>query len=663
MPLEREESKPLPTHLKEYFLSFIPFIKWLPHYSLSKAQNDIVAGLTVGLMVVPQGLAYASIAGLDEQYGLYSAFMGCFVYIFMGTAKDITLGPTAIMSLMTASNSDQINGKTIPEHAIFLTFMAGLIQLAMGIFRLGFIVDFIAYPVISGFTSAAAITIGFGQVKNLLGLQGVRRPFIEAVHDTFYNIGDTIIADLLLGFVCLVCIFLLKRLKEKYETSKSVLGKTLWLIGTARNALIVALAAIFVYALLNTNKTSACVKDPTHINRWCFNIVGSINSTFPKVAPPSLSKNTIHNGKLMKGAVVIALIGYLESIAIGKAFARQNRYEIDTSQELVAIGSGNIVSSFFQSYPITGSFSRTAVNAASGVSTPLGGATTGIIVILALEFLTGLFKYIPKAALASIIIASVANMIKYKVPISIFRVSLEDILPFFVSFFGSLLIGIEEGVGIAVGVNVLYVLYFSARPGNKLLAPSSISDDGSVNFNDGFHDVKYANGLATRMPGGIMILQIGSNLLFPGASNLAQTMLDLQTESKCPAIVLDCRKANYVDFTGMLKLQDATHELGKRNTKVVLAGANENFQKRATRAGLAPQVEFFDDLDVAIVQTLLSLTEQHENGRDLAFGEHDRDNHDDDDDDGYSMDIGVVNEKSSLLSNTKELNYYVVAKG
>eukprot|EP00055_Hartaetosiga_balthica_P014796 m.83428 g.83428 ORF g.83428 m.83428 type:complete len:165 (-) comp8689_c0_seq2:1085-1579(-) len=133
----------------------------------------------------------------------------------------------------------------------------------------------------------------------------------------------------------------------------------------ARNALIVALAAIFVYALLNTNKTSACVKDPTHINRWCFNIVGSINSTFPKVAPPSLSKNTIHNGKLMKGAVVIALIGYLESIAIGKAFARQNRYEIDTSQELVAIGSGNIVSSFFQSYPITGSFSRTAVNAAS----------------------------------------------------------------------------------------------------------------------------------------------------------------------------------------------------------------------------------------------------------------------------------------------------------
>ncbi|EGD74698.1 sulfate transporter [Salpingoeca rosetta] len=215
MALEYERERTFAGLAGDYALSLVPIVRWLPKYTLSKARNDFIAGLTVGLMVVPQALAYASIAGLDEQYGLYSAFMGCFVYVFLGTAKDITLGPTAIMSLLTASNSDQVDGKTVPAHAIFLTFMAGVIQLGMGLLRLGFIVDFISYPVISGFTSAAAITIGFGQVKHLFGLRGVRRPFTQCVYDTFRKLNHTIVPDLLLGFVCIVALYLLKTTTSK----------------------------------------------------------------------------------------------------------------------------------------------------------------------------------------------------------------------------------------------------------------------------------------------------------------------------------------------------------------------------------------------------------------------------------------------------------------
>lgn len=233
---------------KKCLLTHVPITSWLPKYTFTSLLKDAIAGLTVGLMVVPQGLAYATIARLPVRYGLYSAYLGCFIYCVFGGSKDVTLGPTAIMSLMVARYA---NGS--PPLAIAVTLFCGITQLVLGLLRLGFVVRFISLPVISGFVSAAAITIGFGQVKNLLGLQKIDRAFISCVYETFKYIGKTNLWDLLLGSICIVLLAILKKLnriqwhEDKNDTTlQRVCRKFLWLVSTGRNALVVILAAVVV---------------------------------------------------------------------------------------------------------------------------------------------------------------------------------------------------------------------------------------------------------------------------------------------------------------------------------------------------------------------------------------------------------------------------------
>lgn len=235
---------------KEFLAKRFPICSWLPRYSLTALQFDIIAGLTVGLMVVPQGLAYALIAGLPPQYGLYSAFMGCFVYCVFGTSKDITIGPTAIMSLIVSA----YGRPEIPAYVIILTLLSGLIQLAMGLLKLGFVVNFISIPVVSGFTSSAAIIIAIGQIKDLLGLRDVPRPFLKRVYYTFKHIGETKTGDVVLGIVCIITLLALRTLgrskwvKENQETQKWkwAAKKFVWVLTIARNALIILFASCVV---------------------------------------------------------------------------------------------------------------------------------------------------------------------------------------------------------------------------------------------------------------------------------------------------------------------------------------------------------------------------------------------------------------------------------
>lgn len=229
----------------------VPITSWLPKYTCDSLLRDIIAGLTVGLMVVPQGLAYATIAGLPLQYGLYSAYMGCFVYCVFGGSKDVSIGPTAIMSLMVSHYAE---GQV--SYAIALTLLCGIVQFSLGFLRLGFLVRFISLPVISGFVSSAAITIAFGQVKSLLGLHKIPRDFIPCVYQTFKHIGETNLWDLLLGSICIVLLVILKKLNrikwpedEVVTTFQLVCRKFLWLVSTARNALVVLLAAAVVKAV------------------------------------------------------------------------------------------------------------------------------------------------------------------------------------------------------------------------------------------------------------------------------------------------------------------------------------------------------------------------------------------------------------------------------
>ena len=264
---------------KECIRTNLPICQWLPQYTCNNLVRDIIAGFTVGLMVLPQGLAYATIAGLPLQYGLYSAYMGCFVYCLLGGSKDVTLGPTAIMSLMVNRYT-----KGNPFYAVALTLFCGIVQLTMGVLRLGFVVRFISIPIISGFVSAAAVTIGFGQVKSLLGLKKIPRDFFEEVYETFKHISETNLWDLLLGSCCIVLLLVLKRMntiKWPQDTENDVSAlqlvcrKLIWVVSTARNALIVLAASLVVVAM----EFAGC--------KTVFSLTGVIEQGIPHIAVSS----------------------------------------------------------------------------------------------------------------------------------------------------------------------------------------------------------------------------------------------------------------------------------------------------------------------------------------------------------------------------------------
>ncbi|ELK12273.1 sodium-independent sulfate anion transporter isoform X2 [Pteropus alecto] len=517
----------------------LPVLAWLPRYSLQWLKMDLIAGLSVGLTVIPQALAYAEVAGLPPQYGLYSAFMGCFVYLILGTSRDVTLGPTAIMSLLVSSYTFHE-----PAYAVLLAFLSGCIQLAMGFLCLGFLLDFISCPVIKGFTSAAAITIGFGQVKNLLGLRDAPRQFFLQVYHILRNVGDTRVGDAGLGLVCMLLLLLLKLMRDHMAPthSETPLGVRLshglvWTATTARNALVVSFAALVAYSFEVTGHQP-------------FILTGKIVEGLPPVQVPPFSVTTANRTvsfaemaqDMGAGLAVVPLMGLLESIAVAKSFASQNNYRVDANQELLAIGLTNVLGSFVSSYPVTGSFGRTAVNAQSGVCTPAGGLVTGVLVLLSLGCLTSLFPYIPKAALAAVIIMAVAPLCDPRIVRTLWRVKRLDLLPLCVTF---LLCFWEVQYGILAGtlVSGLILLHSVARPQMKV------------------------------SEGPVLVVQPASGLHFPAVEALREAIVSRALEAPRPrCAVLDCTHVCSADYTVVLGLAGLLEDFRSHGVTLAFVG-------------------------------------------------------------------------------------------
>uniref|UniRef100_A0AAY4EFY8 STAS domain-containing protein n=1 Tax=Denticeps clupeoides TaxID=299321 RepID=A0AAY4EFY8_9TELE len=505
--------------------SWFPVLSWLPHYNLRWLQMDLVAGLTVGLTTVPQALAYAEVAGLPVQYGLYSAFMGCFIYCVFGTSKDVTLGPTAIMSLLCASymGSD-------PVYAVLLSFLCGSIQAAMAILRLGFLLDFISYPVIKGFTCAAAITIGFGQVKNIFGLKNIPQQFVLQVYYTFHRIPEARLGDVVLGLSCLALLVSLTWMKTdlvspspEHPTYVKVAHGLVWGCATIRNVLVVIMASCVAFSFEISN-------------HHYFTLTGQTAKGLPPFKPPAFSE-TKANGTIIYFKEIV-LVSNFFLIAISKAFGSQNGYRIDTNQELFAIGLTNIMGSFVSAYPVTGSFGRTAVNSQTGVCTPAGGVVTGVIVLLSLAFLMPVFYYIPKASLAAVIICAVAPMADWRAPLQLWRVRKLDLLPFMVTFLVSFW-EVQYGIVGGVLVSGAMLLYHMARPHIEV---------GST------HDRR--NGLN-----------------FPATEHLNQVIYSQALHVSPPrCVVLNCHHISSVDCTVVHELKDLLKQFRLRNVSLVFSG-------------------------------------------------------------------------------------------
>ncbi|XP_042559798.1 sodium-independent sulfate anion transporter [Clupea harengus] len=523
--------------------TWIPILTWLPKYNLRWLQMDIIAGATVGLTTVPQALAYAEVAGLPVQYGLYSAFMGGFFYCVLGTSKDVTLGPTAIMSLLC---SFFIEGD--PVYAVLLTFLCGVIQASMALLKLGFLLDFISYPVIKGFTAAAAVTIGFGQVKNLLGLKNVPRQFFFQLYYTFQKIPEARLGDVVLGVSCMVLLIVLMKMKstlpplsEEHTATVRAAHKLVLSAATVRNALVVVGAAIMAFAL----------EAP---NRHYFTLTGKTSKGLPPFRPPPFSEIT-PNGTIISftdmvldiggGLAIVPLMGVLESIAIAKAFGSQNNYRIDPNQELFAIGVTNIMGSFVSAYPVTGSFGRTAVNSQTGVCTPAGGVITGVIVLLSLAYLMPVFYYIPKASLAAVIICAVTPLFDYHHVIQLWRVKKLDLVPFMVTFLVSFW-EIQYGIVGGLLVSGAMLLYNEARPKIK------VTD----------HD--------------FLLMELDSGLSYPAAEHLSHVIYN-HALLVCPprSVVLDCHHVSRIDFTVVNEVRDLIQQFRLQNVTLIFSGLKD----------------------------------------------------------------------------------------
>ncbi|XP_059351349.1 uncharacterized protein LOC130697040 [Daphnia carinata] len=445
----------------------IPILKWLPKYSAQDFVADLVAGITVGVTVIPQGLAYATVARLPPEYGLHASYVGCFVYLLFGGTPVVTIGPTALMSLVTYDSGAALMG---PEAAILLAFLTGCIVLLFGLLNFGFLIDITAAPVVAEFTSAAAFTIATTQIEAFPGLRFDDEGFLNTWIAVFENIAETKKWDAVLGFASIAILLLLRvldqvKLGEEGERKRwqNWVNTTCWLISVSRNAIVIIAASILAYALAEPGQSS-----------YPLTLTGEIPSGFPPFRAPPFSFEA--DGKTYSFVDICKNLGSLpyisplvtvtESIAIAKSLAKGSR--TDVSQEMIAIGTSNILGSFTSSFPVTGAFPRTVVNAASGVHTPFDGLYTGALALLAITVLTPYFFYIPKNCLAAVIISAVIFMVEVSLVKMVWKSKKIVLVPFGFTFVFCVFVGLSQGILIGTAINLGMLLYSTARPRIKI---------------------------------------------------------------------------------------------------------------------------------------------------------------------------------------------------
>jgi len=352
----------------------------LPKFNRQWALRDVIAGITVGLIVVPQGMSYSKVAGLPVQHGLYSAYIGAIFYCFMGTSKDLTIGPTAVISLITGELVVELAGRMSPQEVAAISCLCvGALTMILGVLRLGIILDFFPTTVLVGYTSGAAATIVIQQIPKWLGVPGInnRAPVYTIIITMFQAIKTLSWLDLVFGLVSFFMLVAIGLAVDRWGRGRF----SIQLVKISRFFIVTVLATVISYILNRNAPHNAKGEIIPRIS-----ILKTVPSGLPPPQVPHVSSEIF--AEILPKLFAIALATILEHIAIAKAFARKNRYQIDANQELLALGLANVTASFFGAYTVTGSFSRSAVKFQCGVKSPFAGFVTGALVLLALYFLT-----------------------------------------------------------------------------------------------------------------------------------------------------------------------------------------------------------------------------------------------------------------------------------
>ncbi|MBN1550330.1 solute carrier family 26 protein [bacterium] len=497
----------------------IPAFRWLSTYRKNDLMGDITAGLTVAVILVPQGMAYAMLAGLPPVIGLYASTIPLIVYALLGSSRHLAVGPVAMISLLVTVACSKLTSPGTHEYlslVLLLAFMVGSLQFLLGIFKMGFLVNYLSHAVISGFTSAAAIIIALSQLKHLLGIQLTSSHIIaKIIREIPVNLSETHLLTVFIGIVSIILLFAGKRWFPKLPTAFVIV--------------ILSTAAVYYW----------------NLEKYGLEIIRNVPSGIPDFDLPSLTWKSIQT--LLPVAVTIVFVGYMESIAIAKSIASKEKYNVDPNQELLSLGAANIAASFFSGYPVTGGFSRTAINHQAGARTGLASIITACLIMLTLLFFTHLFYYLPKSVLAAIVIVAVMSLIDIKEPIRLFKIKKADGWTLILTFVITLSTGIETGILAGIIFSLIIFIWRSAHP--------HIAELGYLPEKNAFLNLQRFPQ-AKSIPN-VLILRIDASLYFANAGFVENYLrAKIAHKKTLNWIIIDLIGVNDIDAVAVRVLED-----------------------------------------------------------------------------------------------------------
>ncbi|XP_017229681.2 sulfate transporter 3.1 [Daucus carota subsp. sativus] len=568
-PLRQFKNQPLSTKLKLGVQYVFPIFEWGPRYSLSFFKSDLIAGITIASLAIPQGISYAKLANLPPILGLYSSFIPPLVYALMGSSRDLAVGTVAVASLLTASmlgkEVDATENPSLYLHLAFTAcFFAGVLQASLGIFRLGFIVDFLSHATIVGFMAGAATVVCLQQLKGILGLEHFTRStdLISVMRSVFSQTHEWRWESAVLG-----CVFLFYLLVARYCSTKR--PKLFWISAMAPLTSVI-LGSILVYF--------------THAEKHGVQVIGHLKKGLNPISITHLAFGGEYMSTALKTGIVTGVIALAEGIAVGRSFSMFKNYHIDGNKEMIAFGMMNIAGSFTSCYLTTGPFSRSAVNFNAGCKTAVSNIVMAIAVMLTLLFLTPVFHYTPIVVLSAIIISAMLGLIDYNAAIHLWNIDKYDFVVCMGAYLGVVFGSVEIGLVVAVMLSVLRVLLFITRP--KTVVLGNIPDSRIYRSVD-----QYPN--ANNVPG-ILILEIDAPIYFANSNYLRERItrwideeedrIKTSGESSLQYVILDMGAVGNIDTSGISMFEEIKKTLDRRGLKLVLANPGGEVIKKLNKA-------------------------------------------------------------------------------
>ena len=527
---------------------YLPILEWGKTYNRDALTNAVVAAVIVTIMLIPQSLAYALLAGLPPQVGLYASILPLVAYAIFGTSRTLAVGPVAVISLMTAAAAGRMAVQGSPEYlvvAILLALISGIMLFLMGLFKLGFVANFLSHPVISGFITASGILIAVSQLKHILGVKVTGHNLLEIGQSLIAKLPETNIPTLVIGVTATLCLFWVRgSLKPLLKT----MGMPDKLAGIAARVGPVIAVVVSILAVITLGLEDKGVK-----------IVGDIPKGFPPMAAPAFDMSLWVS--LLGSSLIIAIIGFVESVSVAQTLAAKRRQRIEPDQELIALGASNIASAFSGGYSVTGGFARSAVNFDAGAETPAAGGLTAIGIALATLFLTPLLYALPIAALAATIIVAVLSLVNIGDIKQAWNYSKSDFSAMIATIVLTLGIGVEAGVMAGVAISIAMFLYKSSRPHYAIV--------GQVRDTEHFRNIERHKVLTNSR---VLTIRIDESLYFANARFMEDAVYDLALDKpELKDVILMCSAVNAIDLSALESLEAINERLKSVNIKLHLS--------------------------------------------------------------------------------------------